>query len=139
MLELLLVSCYLSVIVEIYAFDIVVAVPILVSHPSSQYIYPTQTATFTCNANGYNVVYQWRIRTGSFPSKVLGIRSNTLIIPNVTSSDENAYTCIASNAAGSAISHTAVLTVTGKVQVYVFGIVCISHLYPYKFVTFCGT
>ena len=95
-------------------FDITVVIPVFVSHPSSKYIYPTQTATFTCNASGYNISYQWRIGSGSFPNKVMGIQSNTLVIPDVRSSDENTYMCIASNEAGSVSSRTANLTLTGK-------------------------
>ena len=87
----------------------------MILHPSSQYIYPTETATFTCNASGYNVHYQWRIGSGSFPSKVMGIHSNTLVIPDVSSSDENIYTCIASNEAGSVSSHAANLILTGEI------------------------
>ena len=91
----------------------VVPSPVLVSHPSSQYINLTQTATFTCNATGYNVSYQWTIGSGSFPSKVIGINSNTLVIPDVRSSDNNTYTCVASNQGGSVSSNAAKLIVTG--------------------------
>ena len=55
-----------------------------------------QTATFTCNATGYNVSYYWILGnkgTSQFPSKVTGIDSNTLVIPNVRSSDERKYCC----------------------------------------------
>ena len=83
------------------------------SHPPSQNIKITQTATFTCNATGYNVNYQWIIGSGSFPSKVTGINSNTLVIPEVRLSDENTYTCIARNNRGSVSSNDAQLTVTG--------------------------
>ena len=88
--------------------------PVFVLHPSSQYIYPTQTATFTCNASGHNVTYQWRIGSGSFPTKVMGIQSGTLIIPDVRSSDENTYTCIASDELWSVSSDAANLRLTGK-------------------------
>ena len=71
---------------------------------------------FTCNATGYNVSYQWRIGSGSFSSKVRGTNSNTLIIPDVTSFDENEYICVVSNEAGSVLSRTANLTVTGEVM-----------------------
>ena len=86
---------------------------VLISHPSSLYINLTQTATFTCDAIGFNVSYQWRIRSGSFPSKVTGINSNTLVIPDVRSSDDNTYTCVASNQRGSVSSNAARLVVTG--------------------------
>ena len=74
--------------------------PVIVLHPSSQNINLTQTATFTCNATGYDVGYQWTIQSGSFPSKVVGINSSTLVIPDVRSSDVNTYTCVASNQGG---------------------------------------
>ena len=64
-------------------------------------------------ATGYNVSYQWTIGSGSFPSKVTSINSNTLVIPNVRSSDDNTYTCVASNQGGSVSSNAAKLTVTG--------------------------
>ena len=83
------------------------------SHPTSLYTNLTQTATFTCSATGYNVSYQWRIGSGLFPSKVTGIYSNILVIPNVRSSDDNRYTCVASNQGGSISSKAAKLTVTG--------------------------
>ena len=87
--------------------------PTLISHPPSQYINLTQTATFTCSATGYNVNYKWRIGSGSFSDKVTGINSNTLVIPDVKSSDTNTYTCVASNQGGSVSSNTARLMVTG--------------------------
>ena len=95
--------------------DIVVEPPAIVFHPSSHYIYPTQTATFTCSASGYNVTYQWRIQSGSFPNKVMGIQSDTLVIPDVRSTDENTYMCIASNELGSVSSRAANLTLTSKI------------------------
>ena len=87
--------------------------PVLVSHPTPQHVNLTQTATFTCNATGYNVSYQWIIGSGSFPSKVTGINSSTLVIPDVRSSDDNTYTCVASNEGGNASTNATKLTVTG--------------------------
>ena len=94
---------------------ILVPRPVLMSHPSSLYTNLIQTATFTCSATGYNVSYQWIIGSGSFPSKVAGIYSNTLVIPDVRSSNDNRYTCVASNQGGSISSKAAKLTVTGIV------------------------
>ena len=87
--------------------------PVFISHPIPQHVSLTQTAIFTCNATGYNVSYQWAIGSGSFPSKVTGINSNTLVIPDVRSSDDNTYTCVASNEGGNVSSNTTKLTVTG--------------------------
>ena len=91
----------------------------IATHPSSQSVDLTQAATFTCNATGYNVSYQWTIGSGSFPNKVTGINSNTLVIPNVRSSDNNTYACVASNEGGSVSSNAAQLTVTGKTMMIV--------------------
>jgi len=69
-----------------------VAPIVITSHPSSQQVDLEQNAKFECFAVGYNLSYQWTIGSGLFPSKVTGINTNTLVIP-----DDNTYTCIASN------------------------------------------
>jgi len=94
--------------------------PVFIAQPSSQSVNLTQTATFTCSATGYNVQYEWRIRRGSIPRKVTGININTLVIPDVRSSDNNRYTCVASNEGGS-VSNTARLTVTGTTILMLLG------------------
>ena len=81
--------------------------------PTSIAINLTEKTTFLCTAIGYNITsYMWTIGSGLFPNKVTGINSNTLVIPNVRSSDDNTYTCVASNVGGGGNS-TARLTVTG--------------------------
>ena len=87
--------------------------PLFDTHPSSQSVDLTQPATFTCSATGYNVKYQWTIGSGSFPNKMIGINTNTLVIPDVRSSDDNTYTCTISNDGGSVTSNPAKLTITG--------------------------
>ena len=91
----------------------------IVTPPSSQSVDLTQTATFTCSATGYNVSYQWTIRSGSFPNKVTGINSNNLVIPNVRSSDDNTYRCRASNSVGMRRPAAARLAVTGMTMMIV--------------------
>jgi len=74
----------------------------------------TETATITCSAIDYNVMtYKWIIESGSFSSKVTGINSTTLVIPNVTSSDDNTYTCVATTHVGCVSSSTTQMIVTG--------------------------
>jgi len=85
--------------------------------PSPQSVDLTQTATFKCIAIGYNVSYQWTIGSGSFPDKVTGINNNTLVIPDVRSSDDNTYRCTISNRGGSRNGARARLTVTGMTMV----------------------
>ena len=90
-----------------------VAAPKLTTQPSSQNVCLRQTATFTCSATGYNVKYQWTIGSGSFSSKVTGINTNILVIPDVRSSDDNTYSCTISNDGGSVTSNPVQLTVSG--------------------------
>ena len=87
--------------------------PMFTSQPSSQSVDLTKTATFTCTATGDSVNYYWKIGSGSFPSKVTGINTNTLVISDVRSSDDNTYCCTISNAKGSVTSEPVQLTVTG--------------------------
>ena len=94
-------------------FVTIVQRPVFTTLPSSQSADLTQTATFACSATGYNVSYKWTIGSGSFPSKVTGINTNTLVIPYVRSSDDNTYTCVAGNEGGSVSSNGAKLKVTG--------------------------
>jgi len=82
--------------------------------PSPQSVHPTQTATFTCSATGDDVKYQWTIGSGSIPSKVTGINTNTLVIPDVRSSDDDTYYCTVSNEGGGITSDPVKLTVVGK-------------------------
>ena len=73
----------------------------------------TETTTLGCFALGYNISYQWIIGSGSFPSKITGIYSSTLVIPDVRSSDENTYTCMATTYKGCVSSNDTQLMVTG--------------------------
>ena len=91
----------------------IVSSPEFSEQPSAQRVELTQCAAMTCSATCQNVKYQWTIGSGSFPSKVTGINTNTLVIPDVRSSDDNSYTCTISNDGGSVTSNPAKLTVTG--------------------------
>ena len=92
---------------------ILVGAPNVAFHPFSQNSNLTQSAVFSCFATGDDVRYQWTIGSGLFPSKVTGIDTNTLVIPDVRSSDDNTYTCTIRNDGGSVTSNPAKLTVTG--------------------------
>jgi len=104
-----------------YVFCLSVPLPVIITSPISQNVNLTQTATFTCSASGDDVQYEWRIGSGSFPSKVTSINTNTLVIPDVRSSDDNTYTCVASNERGSVSSNTTRLTVTGMTMIMLLG------------------
>ena len=83
------------------------------SQPPLYNVNLTDTASITCFAAGYNVSYQWIIESGSFPSKVISTNSSKLVISDVTSSDENTYTCAATTLSGCVSSNTTQLIVTG--------------------------
>ena len=97
---------------DVYVFHIVNP-PEISEHPSGQNVHLTECAKMSCSATGDNVNYQWMIGSGSFPIKVTGINTNTLVIPDVRSSDDNTYACTVSNDGGSVTSNPAKLTVTG--------------------------
>ena len=100
--------------IVIVAFSLV-NLPKFKTQPSSRIVELGKYAAFTCSATGYNVKYQWTIGSGLFPTKVTGVNTNTLVIPDVRSSDDNTYTCTISNEGGSVTSHPAKLTVTGEI------------------------
>ena len=100
-------------------FLLLVQRPAFVTRPSSQSVDLTQTATFTCSATGYNVSYQWTIRSGSFPNdRVTGRNTSNLTVTDVRSSDDNTYTCVISNRGGTR-RNGALLTVTGMTMMIV--------------------
>jgi len=72
---------------------VLVQPPVVLIPPLSQVFDLTQHSLFKCSATGYNVQYHWTIGSGSFPSKVTDTNTNTLVIPDVRSSDDNTYTC----------------------------------------------
>ena len=71
-----------------------------------------QTAVLTCNATGYGISYDWTVGSGQLPSKAIGVNTDTLIVPDLRSTDSNVYTCEASNLIGS-VNSSIPLTVTG--------------------------
>ena len=91
--------------------------PNLLLEPFSQSVYLSQTAVFICFASGHEVKYQWTIRSRLFPNKVTGINSNTLVIPDVRSSDDNTYSCVASNEGGNVSSNATRLTILGMAMI----------------------
>jgi len=72
----------------------------------------TETAKFTCNATGYKVAYKWTARR-HLSSKVIGTYTNTLVIPDVRSTDSKKYQCVVSNKGGTVYSKRCRLTVMG--------------------------
>ena len=111
----------------------IVKPPIIVNITISQNLDILQTAVLTCDATGYNVSYYWTIGSGQFPSKVTGVNSNTLIVPDLRSSDNNSYTCVAVNIGGS-VYRTEELIVTGNYRTVMYGhnLLCVSTVQAYQ-------
>ena len=71
-------------------------------------VVPGQCATFTINATGSNLMYQWQKNGVNITTKAT---SATYTIAAVAESDEGEYRCVVSNAANSVTSTAASLTV----------------------------
>ena len=93
-----------------FIIEYAVAPPRITEHPNSITVGALQPATFTCEANGFEVTYQWK-RLNS--SMIIGIES-TLIIPQADPSDEDQYYCVAMTKGGYAFSNNVTLTINGE-------------------------
>jgi Bacterial Ig domain/Putative Ig domain/Immunoglobulin domain/Immunoglobulin I-set domain len=85
-------------------------VPSITSQPASQSVTAGQSATFSVAASGAApLTYQWKKNSAA----ISGANSSSYTTPATTSSDSGAqFTVVVSNAAGSATSSPAVLTVS---------------------------
>jgi glucose/arabinose dehydrogenase len=86
--------------------------PAISQHPANQTVPVGQSATFSVGASGTApLAYQWQRNGTNIP----GANATTYGTLPVTLADNGAtFRCIVSNAAGSVISNTATLTVTGN-------------------------
>ena len=71
-----------------------------------------QDVTFTCEAKGFNVKYEWRRPRNS---SVIG-RQSTLTISEATPLDSDQYYCVAMTEGGYAFSNNVTLRVDGENQ-----------------------
>ncbi|MBV9928552.1 MAG: immunoglobulin domain-containing protein [Acidobacteria bacterium] len=86
----------------------VITPPSIITQPASQTVNAGQTATFNVAASGTSpFTYQWQ-KNGS---DIAGANASSLSLSNVQDVDAGTYTVVVSNAAGSATSGGAVLTV----------------------------
>ena len=97
-----------------------VQLPNITKPPLSQNVSLLQDAVFVCSATGYNISYHWIFKPTSKPSEVIGINNSTLMIPNVTSSDDGKYTCVATNIGGNVRSHAAQMTIVGMTYIHTY-------------------
>ena len=80
--------------------------PAILLPPVSQSVYPGGTASFSAQATGGNLNYQWDFDG----SPIFGATNNTFIVTNVTANMAGNYSIVVTNAAG-AITDTVTLTV----------------------------
>lgn len=80
--------------------------PLITAQPQSLIITQGLTATFTVGASGTALQYQWRRNGAAIP----GANASTLAIANTQPSDIAIYSVAITNAAGSALSSNAVLS-----------------------------
>lgn len=110
---------YVCTYIVYTCFIHIVQPPNITRPPLSQNVLLLQDAVFACSATGYNISYHWVFEPTSRPSEVIGINNNTLIIPNVMSSDHGRYICVATNIEANIRSPAAQLTIIGMVYMYV--------------------
>ena len=82
----------------------------ITTQPTNQTITALQNVTFTCEAKGFEVKYEWKRHTGS----VTGGRQSNLTISRATLLDEDQYYCVAMTEGGYAFSNNVTLTVNGE-------------------------
>jgi hypothetical protein len=94
---------------------IAVDVPLINEHPASQFRSAGSTATFTVQAVGPGPLgYQWY--HGNTP--LAGANADTLAIPNLRAEDAGEYHVLVSNDCGTRPSHSAILTLDPKLQIF---------------------
>ena len=79
--------------------------------PTKQMITALQGVTFTCEAKGFDVKYEWKRRNGG----VTGGRQSSLTISRATPLDEDQYYCVAMTEGGYDFSNNVTLTVNGEI------------------------
>ena len=78
--------------------------------PTNQMITALQDVTFTCEAKGFDVKYEWKRHNGSVTSG----RQSSLTISRATPLDEDQYYCVAMTEGGYDFSNNVTLRVDGK-------------------------
>ena len=87
----------------------------IIRQPTNQMITALQDVTFTCEAKGFEVKYEWKRHGGSVTgSRVSGRRKSGLTISRVTPLYVDQYYCVAMTEGGYAFSNNVTLTVNGE-------------------------
>ena len=104
-------------------FFLTVDPPNISQHPKSKSVATGASTTFTVEANGDDLHFQWKKDSETLLDgrKYRGTKTHTLRIKDVEKSDKGSYQCLVTNGVGKDLSKEAVLTV-GKLVINVFGI-----------------
>ena len=78
--------------------------------PTNKTITALKDVTFTCEAKGFQLMYEWKRHNGS----VTDGRQSTLTISRATPLDSDQYYCVAITEGGYAFSNNVTLTVDGQ-------------------------
>ena len=95
--------------------DNVVYAPTITTHPKNVEVKENETATFTVEATGSDLSYQWQQKTTDSESDWTDISeakaATYTTVATTTDMSGNQYRCVVSNSAGSVTSDAAILTV----------------------------
>ena len=83
----------------------------ITTQPTNQMITALQDVTFTCEAKGFDVKYEWRHHKNN---SIIGRRSS-LTIFRATPLDEDQYYCVAMTEGGYDFSNNVTLRVNGEI------------------------
>ena len=78
--------------------------------PTNKMITALQDVTFTCEAKGFIVKYEWKRHSGS----ITGGKQSTLTISRAIPLHSDQYYCVAMTEGGYAFSNNVTLTVNGE-------------------------
>ncbi len=87
--------------------------PVITKQPQSADVCEGTSVTFSVEATGVNLSYQWR-KDGS---NIAGATSSSYTIASVSSSDVGSYDCVVSNDCGSVTSNPAELTIGSGITI----------------------
>ena len=93
-----------------------VAPPVITRQPNNQTIFVLQEVTFTCEAKGFEVKYEWKRHNGI----IIEGRQSNFTISKATPLDEDHYYCVAVTEGGYAFSDNVTLTVDGENNKFAF-------------------
>ena len=87
----------------------------ITTQPTDQIITALRDVTFTCEAKGFEVEYEWKRHSGSVAGgRYAGRRQYSLTISRATPLDEDQYYCVAMTEGGYAFSNNVTLIVNGE-------------------------